>query len=823
MVNETNARSFRWKQVHLPLICLFLLSYTASIAQNGLSLYHMRYVPQANALNPALTPLTDFYISVPGAGSLEVLASNSSFSLKDLEWSLSDLRSGNAPDNLSQRLAATARPSNHLHTLARAELLSFGWRQGRHYIGFSVSEVGEVMANAPKALFDFLYDYEQYFENGSDSYDLRDLYAQAVYYRPYTFTYAVDVEPRWTLGWQASYLTGIASLTARESSLRVEQPASTPTGFDLKGTVDVQYAGLFAIDSTDHTLSDYLLQPGNHGFSVGFGTRFSTLDDHLEFSLAATQLGMIYWSENPREIAPDNNAIESADDLNAIADAFWTPRLHPSHAYRQMLVPSLLFSSTYFFQDETAIGLVFQSRPMNQRLNPTVGLNVSTRLKKWLGVSTGYNYSADAHHIGLGLSINPGPIQLYLVSDNISSLFFPESAYKLHAHAGLNITIGKFRRGMPPAEGPIAAVPEAIPPLPVVEVETSDSAIAVVPEPTELGLEKAPTHFILTEAGYIYKEPSLRASILKILPGNTPFELESKYSEAWWYVEIEGQEGWLHIEGNVKVAAPKPVAATPVPAPDFSKKAPLTQQKGEASDPFYQPTDLSDPAILHYITSNAKLLFDGPSEDAPILSGVSPGAEIEVLKKFSEEWWHVKIDKRQGWIQPDLHLLPKEIPGKPEPPIHKKAPTYETAALKPVEPKNGQPFTLSERTEVWATPTIGIDQLVILPAGLTVQVLEKANNDWWKIAYKEYEGYVRLKVAPSNVPKAATTSDNSPSIGTYTMTDATSLREDATHKSGVILRLQSGDKVELLEKTDQWWWKIRFAGKVGWAKAAKMK
>lgn len=60
------------------------------------------------------------------------------------------------------------------------------------------------------------------------------------------------------------------------------------------------------------------------------------------------------------------------------------------------------------------------------------------------------------------------------------------------------------------------------------------------------------------------------------------------------------------------------------------------------------------------------------------------------------------------------------------------------------------------------------------------------------------------------------------SLGTYYLIQSTSLRREATHQSGVMLRFNSGNTVELLEKTNQYWWKVRFNGKIGWVKAAKL-
>lgn len=59
-------------------------------------------------------------------------------------------------------------------------------------------------------------------------------------------------------------------------------------------------------------------------------------------------------------------------------------------------------------------------------------------------------------------------------------------------------------------------------------------------------------------------------------------------------------------------------------------------------------------------------------------------------------------------------------------------------------------------------------------------------------------------------------------LGIFSITESTSFRKDATHLSDIILRFASGDEVELLEKTNQYWWKVRFKGRTGWVKAANL-
>ena len=62
------------------------------------------------------------------------------------------------------------------------------------------------------------------------------------------------------------------------------------------------------------------------------------------------------------------------------------------------------------------------------------------------------------------------------------------------------------------------------------------------------------------------------------------------------------------------------------------------------------------------------------------------------------------------------------------------------------------------------------------------------------------------------------------SIGvTKRLTDKTSLRVSAASDSKVMLRFRSGDKVNVLEKTNKWWWLVEFNGQIGYVKARLLK
>lgn len=57
----------------------------------------------------------------------------------------------------------------------------------------------------------------------------------------------------------------------------------------------------------------------------------------------------------------------------------------------------------------------------------------------------------------------------------------------------------------------------------------------------------------------------------------------------------------------------------------------------------------------------------------------------------------------------------------------------------------------------------------------------------------------------------------------FVLTARTSLRESATHESDVLTRFGPSEKVELLERTNKSWWKVRYQRQTGWVKAKLLK
>ena len=148
-------------------------------------------------------------------------------------------------------------------------------------------------------------------------------------------------------------------------------------------------------------------------------------------------------------------------------------------------------------------------------------------------------------------------------------------------------------------------------------------------------------------------------------------------------------------------------------------------------------------------------------------------------------------------------------------------------------------YELTARTSLRAEATSQSTVLQRISEGTLMEVLEETNKYWWKVNLDGQVGYVKAAylMMSSNpitgtymedinsVDEKPTVNYNASNEGTglyYYLIDKTSLRSEATSQSTVLKRFRAGDEVELIEKTDKYWWKVIFDGQVGYVKAAKL-
>ena len=115
-----------------------------------------------------------------------------------------------------------------------------------------------------------------------------------------------------------------------------------------------------------------------------------------------------------------------------------------------------------------------------------------------------------------------------------------------------------------------------------------------------------------------------------------------------------------------------------------------------------------------------------------------------------------------------------------------------------------------------------------IAAGTKIQILgsEKA---YYRVKHKSLIGFVEQRnvkiVDPDHpeaaMPKAVEVNElTEKGSNAYRVTKATSLRVQPDSRARVLLRLQAEDRLEVLDDSGRWWWRVRYKDKLGWAKAA---
>lgn len=442
----------------IALVVLFLLGNRA-FAQTDLTLYNMENVPQSMYQNPAFIPHTKVNIGLPVISSIYLHGQNTGFKWKHLvtnDTLGSDsliLTMDNALDKMSQL--------NFLGAKAEIDLLSFGFKAGKGYFSFNATEhIGAKFAY-PRDLFGLAWK-----GNGGylgQSADFSGLGFDASHYREFGIGYAREINDKLTIGGKVKFLHGMANIYTKKSDLSLFTDAET---FDLTANSEILLQtsgiGLFS-DSSDIDVSSYLFKQKNFGAGIDLGASYQINED-FRVTGSIVDLGFIRWKSDPRQYfsqaasftfsgidiadfptgGVDNAFIDSLGQV--LIDSLEGTFVIDSNVnpYSAPTVPRLYLGGDYFITDKIKTGVLFKGELYHGTFLPSVAAHITARVKRFFQASLNFSYTdRSAPNMGFGFAVNGGPVQLYLVSDNVLSPLMPHNTKNAHVHMGLNLTFGR--------------------------------------------------------------------------------------------------------------------------------------------------------------------------------------------------------------------------------------------------------------------------------------------------------------------------------------------------------------------------------------------
>jgi hypothetical protein len=447
------------KTLRLFSILTGLFFFNQLKAQQDFTLYNMSVVPQRTYLNPAFKPSTGkIIIGLPMLSSEYLNVSNSGFKYSDIIKHRSDDSLYVDFDNMLSKLAQ----NNYLSVTYHPDIFSFGIMLDKNYISFNVTEKVDVRFRYPKNFMEFVWkgngallDKELNFNFGLNF----------SHYREYALGLARDLTDKLSVGVKLKYLYGMENLYTKKSDITLFT-GSQDYAITAKANIDINSSGLDK-DTTNQgtSFSNYALRRKNNGAGIDFGAVYKVTE---KFTLSASvlDLGFIKWNNAPTNyVSHDvnshftyngfelnqliNSDSSSTKDIgkamgDSLSKIFKIDTLH--HGYTTKLSTQIYLGANYSITEKGTAGVILYGQVFDKSVHPGIAFSYNHKLFNWLSLSASYSaYNRSFSNIGIGAAFTGGPVQLYIVTDNVLGMVFPQHAKNIQLHFGINLLFGKTK------------------------------------------------------------------------------------------------------------------------------------------------------------------------------------------------------------------------------------------------------------------------------------------------------------------------------------------------------------------------------------------
>lgn len=431
----------------LGLLALIILS-SVTYSQNDRSLYFMPEIPQSRYMNPAVVPNYNFYISIPGI-------SNVKFGL-DNTMHYDDLFQQKGDSIYLDRdyLLENLKDKNSINFDAGIELISLGFNVKNNYFSFRLADVGNFNTTITKETIRFFL-----YGNGSDEYlgKTIDLSGNAInfsYYREYVLGYSRKIDDKLSVGLNVKYLKGMANVSTNDFSIKLYTDS---TDFTITATSNVDINTSLP-DDLGQKVVDLNPDYNNPGFAFDFGGQYQ-INEKWSVSAGMLNIGAINWKsnlKNYRTSHPDNEFVFEGFELSdffednefnnellnklldSIADEIGVTET--AMEYRNSIPSWLNLNANYNLTPNDQFGALLRNRFMKDQNWTTFTLAYSHSFKDWGKILVSNTFSKGSYLTpGIGLSANLGPVQLFLISENVTAPIFVNTAKFYSFHFGINL------------------------------------------------------------------------------------------------------------------------------------------------------------------------------------------------------------------------------------------------------------------------------------------------------------------------------------------------------------------------------------------------
>lgn len=418
-------------------IALFSLFFMAKLsAQQALMLHSLTDLWHANTLNPAFSPegkrifvgLPAFTVDAEHSGEVTY---NDVFR-KDGDRTIIDLSSA----------IGKLDAENNLNYHQRTETVSFGIRSKNDLWGFQIGH-----AIQQSGYFDYSKSLAEVLWNGNAPYvgDTLQIGPQTNIFDWHEWSAGISRRfGKVNVGARAKYLTG-ASLLQTSDEHHTMTVYTDPDIYQLTLTTDYEFYTSSLISAIDTSGLGFNIVAGsfgsnpstkNGGFALDLGVDVK-ISNRLSVNASVLNLGgKITWTKDAHTFTsraeyiyegatiPGLDIINGTDNLDFDAKLDTLNDVFKFEKQSSTLESKLPFiataGGTYKLSEQWALGLSAFYQEFDSRTNTAFGASARWTPLHWLSVGAMFGANnRSASNLGFNVVFKPGPLQIYLLSDNV--------------------------------------------------------------------------------------------------------------------------------------------------------------------------------------------------------------------------------------------------------------------------------------------------------------------------------------------------------------------------------------------------------------------
>lgn len=454
-------------------ISLFLFSSNKSIAQKDI-LYFLREAPQVMQYNPAITPCSNFYLSLM-LGTTDIGVHTSGFSYHDLIHK-HPIYSDSLQLDL-EGFRSQLSDNNFINFNYDMDLLGFGFKIGKNYFSYDLSLTLDSRVNFSKGIFDLILE-----GSGANNGNIRLLDGHLLEVNSYitnAIGYSREINDRLSIGGKIKLLSGIANIHTNEANLELNFKDSEK--ISAHGELDILTANIigdlsitslfnenasadFIVPENLNTILDHAMD--NMGLSFDLGASYRLLEN-LELSASVVDVfNFISWNTHATQIINNKpfeeivfegitSGIDSIEtnfetQINSLVDSISSAldiRTQNISSYTTHLPMKIYFGATYNFGKVNYLHALFNTKIGAGRIYDThISLFYSLHTR-FLSLSFGNMFrSTNLFNPSALISLKLGTGQIYVGGNLHTNKDFNVADYNgLDVFMGVNFTLGKSK------------------------------------------------------------------------------------------------------------------------------------------------------------------------------------------------------------------------------------------------------------------------------------------------------------------------------------------------------------------------------------------